>query len=107
MPPASRLTTTTATRQQLVSAFNDADDQQREAYRAVAQLQADLAGQWHGVASNAFTVALDEWMQGLNRVTQALNSLRDNVVRFGQVTDNTETDNLQLAKSPAGQSRLP
>jgi WXG100 family type VII secretion target len=81
----------------LINAFRTAADDQAAAHSAVTSTQAALAGSWKGAASGRFNDGLTEWINGLQKVKQALSMLDENMVSFSKLTTSTEDDAAALA----------
>ncbi|GLY93151.1 WXG100 family type VII secretion target [Actinoplanes sp. NBRC 103695] len=81
----------------LINAFKKAADDQNAAHSSVSSTQASLAGGWTGHASGTFSGGLDEWMDGLVKIHNALNMIDESMVKFSKLTASTEDDNIALA----------
>jgi WXG100 family type VII secretion target len=64
----------------------------RAAQMSVTSAQEYLSRTWGGVASNQYNTSLGQWLDGLNRVTTALQSIQSNVSTYRQQTGTTEND---------------
>jgi WXG100 family type VII secretion target len=95
--PAGNLNIDEPTTVALINSFKKAADDQQAAHNSVSNTQAALAGGWTGHASGTFRGGLDEWMDGLVKVHNALNMIDESMVKFAKLTANTEDDNIALA----------
>ncbi|MEO3742084.1 WXG100 family type VII secretion target [Plantactinospora sp. B5E13] len=83
---------------ELVKAFGVAYSDQVSALNQANMTQGDLASGWQGQASNTYSAGLDEWKAGLQKVSAALESIRDSMSQFAQLTQSTEDDNIMFAQ---------
>lgn len=95
--PAGNLDVDEASTTALINAFKQAADDQNAAHNSVSGTQAALAGGWKGNASGTFSGGLDEWMDGLVKVHNALNMIDESMVKFSKLTASTEDDAAALA----------
>ncbi|PYC64866.1 hypothetical protein C7C45_29240 [Micromonospora arborensis] len=96
--PAGLQITDEATTVELIRAFGTAYSDQATALNQANATQGDLASGWQGKASNTYSAGLDEWKAGLQKVSAALESIRDSMNEFANLTQSTEDDNIMHAQ---------
>ncbi|MDG4795730.1 WXG100 family type VII secretion target [Micromonospora sp. WMMD1082] len=86
----------------LLNAFETAKAENQAASTAVSNAAGTLFSGWSGVASSAFSSSMGQWLDGLQRVQNALAGLQDNMAAFARSNERTEDDALADASTWIG-----
>jgi WXG100 family type VII secretion target len=86
----------------LLNAFNTAQSENQSAATAVTNTTGSLFSGWSGTAATTFSTAINQWLDGLNRVQNALAGLQDNMAEFSRSNQRTEEDALTDASNWLG-----
>jgi WXG100 family type VII secretion target len=94
----------------LLNAFMTAKSENQAAANAVSNSAGSLFSGWSGTAATSFSTAIGQWLDGLNRVQNALAGLQDNMAEFARSNQRTEDDALIDASTwlgAGGETSLP
>ncbi|MFD0746528.1 WXG100 family type VII secretion target [Phytohabitans flavus] len=82
------------TTQNLLTAFAEAYSDAQNAQRAVMNTTDELTRTWSGNAAAEYRKGLGEWLEGLNQVMTALNTLSTKMAEFAKESAATEDNNM-------------
>jgi hypothetical protein len=100
MPPPSVKITDEASTAKLVSAFNDASQENAWAVATLRDIQAQLST-WTGYAGGKFREGVDMAAHAVSQIDEALNEISGSMQTFARETQTTEDDNQSAAANAA------
>lgn len=77
--------------------FQNALDEVNTAYQNMTEQQQTLAANWTGETASSFGQALEQWLEDLNTVKQALTNLLEALSKNTGVYSNTNDQSTQVA----------
>ncbi|GAA2188213.1 WXG100 family type VII secretion target [Micromonospora lupini] len=95
--PNGQLRIDDASTRSLVSAFQNADQEQQTASSSLASIDSSLRAAWQGRASQTYSQGMQEARNGLQKIQQALSEINQSMNQFHVLTTSTEDDNTSLA----------